>query len=239
MTEAQKIPWNRLAVEAVAIIVSILLAFAIDAWWADREIDQWQSTQLRALRDEFTANFEGLEDIVRTHDSNAKILESLIAQMQGADDETLLTVSNIALVPLVSWRTSDISTGTLDALLASGKLADIDNSMIRRALAAWPSEVGDAQEDENLARDFVGNVVVPALLGQGVLATAYRSRALPGRVETEIDADSSTTISFSSELIELATIRIVHSRMASRSISLLRVRIQQILDLIDAELEAA
>ena len=239
MTEAQKIPWNRLAVEAAAIVASILLAFAIDAWWADRETEQWQLTQLRAIRDEFTANFEGLEDIVRTHDSNAKILESLIAQMQGGDDETLLTVSNTALAPLVGWRTSDISTGTLDALLSSGKLADIDNSMLRRALAAWPSEVDDAQEDESLARDFVDNVIAPALLGQGILEAAYRSRTFPGHMDTEIETDSSTTFSFSPELLELATIRIVHSRMASGSISQLRVRIRQILDLIDAELEAA
>jgi hypothetical protein len=120
MTEAQKIPWNRLAVEAAAIVASILLAFAIDAWWADRELDQWQSAQLGALRDEFSANWEELGAIVRTHDSNARNLESLIAQIQGSDDKTLVTVSDSALAPLVSWRTSDISTGTLDALLSSG-----------------------------------------------------------------------------------------------------------------------
>jgi hypothetical protein len=55
----------------------------------------------------------------------------------------------------------------------------------------------------------------------------------------EIEADGSTTISISPELIELATIRIIHSQMASLSISQLRVRIRQILELIDAELEGA
>lgn len=118
MTEAQKIPWSRLAIEATAIVASILLAFAIDAWWADREIDQWQSAQLRALRNEFSANLEALDAVVRTHDSSARILESLIAQIRGSDDKTLVTVSDAALVPLVAWRTSDISTGTLDALLS-------------------------------------------------------------------------------------------------------------------------
>jgi len=46
-------PWKRIAVETSAIGASILFAFAIDAWWADREIHQWQLTQLRALREEF------------------------------------------------------------------------------------------------------------------------------------------------------------------------------------------
>lgn len=138
MTEPQKIPWSRVAVEATAIVASILFAFSIDAWWADREFDQWQSAQLRALREEFSANLEGLGIIVRDHDASARGLEFLIAQIRGSDDKTSVTVSNAVLVSLVSWRTSDISTGTLDALLSSGRLADIDNSMISRALGAWP-----------------------------------------------------------------------------------------------------
>ena len=36
MTETKTIPWKRLAVEAAAIVVSILLAFGIDAWWDAR-----------------------------------------------------------------------------------------------------------------------------------------------------------------------------------------------------------
>ncbi|MCZ6808487.1 MAG: hypothetical protein O7D92_01860 [Proteobacteria bacterium] len=239
MTATQNIPWARLAVEATAIVASILLAFAIDAWWSDREIDQWQTAQLRALHDEFSANLKSLDIIVQTHDSTARSLESLIAQIRDTNDTMQVTVSDAALVALIAWRTSDISTGTLDSLLSSGKLAEIDSSDIRKSLAAWPSEVGDAQEDEILARDFVQSVVVQILLGQGILEPAFRSRPLPGDLDEEVEADSSTTFLVSPELIELATIRTIHSQMASRSISHLRVRIQQILDLIDAELETA
>jgi hypothetical protein len=32
MVENEKLPWKRLTVEAAAIVASILLAFAIDAW---------------------------------------------------------------------------------------------------------------------------------------------------------------------------------------------------------------
>jgi len=40
MINADKIPWKRLSVEAAAIVASILLAFAIDAWWGDRQRDE-------------------------------------------------------------------------------------------------------------------------------------------------------------------------------------------------------
>lgn len=36
MTETQSIAWRRLSIEATVIVASILLAFAIDAWWEER-----------------------------------------------------------------------------------------------------------------------------------------------------------------------------------------------------------
>jgi hypothetical protein len=236
VSESQRIPWKRISIEAVAIVASILLAFAIDAWWADRQLDKWQSAQLKALRDEFSANLEALNVIVQTHDASARSLESLIAQIRVASDMAQVTVPDADLVPLIAWRTSDISTGTLDALLASGKLADIGDPGLRQSLAAWPSDVDDAQEDENLARDFVENVVVRSLLGQGVLEPAYRSRPLPGRLDIESQLDTETALPVSPILIEMATIRIIHIRMSSASISQLQEKIKGILQQIDAEL---
>ena len=41
MQKAQQVPWLRIITEGVAIVASILLAFAIDAWWQRRaELEQ-------------------------------------------------------------------------------------------------------------------------------------------------------------------------------------------------------
>ena len=37
MEVRREIPWTTLFIEGVAIVVSILLAFAIDAWWDQRK----------------------------------------------------------------------------------------------------------------------------------------------------------------------------------------------------------
>jgi hypothetical protein len=34
--DARKIPWGRILAEGILIVVSILLAFSIEAWWARR-----------------------------------------------------------------------------------------------------------------------------------------------------------------------------------------------------------
>ncbi len=39
MTETTKIEWNRIAIEAIAIVGSILLAFSIEAWWDAAVVD--------------------------------------------------------------------------------------------------------------------------------------------------------------------------------------------------------
>ena len=59
MSDTREIPWKRLVVEGAAIVASILLAFAIDAWWQDRS-DQLRVTeyieQVRALADRMAAS---------------------------------------------------------------------------------------------------------------------------------------------------------------------------------------
>jgi hypothetical protein len=37
MAESRIIPWITITVEAVAIVLSILMAFAIDAWWVEKK----------------------------------------------------------------------------------------------------------------------------------------------------------------------------------------------------------
>ena len=53
MKRSQDIPWKRLSVEAAAIVVSILLAFAIDAWWEERLERKEEAEQLVRLHAEF------------------------------------------------------------------------------------------------------------------------------------------------------------------------------------------
>ena len=58
----EKIPWKRLTVEAAAIVGSILLAFAIDAWWDERLERAEENEQLIRLRAEFNTNIERIDE---------------------------------------------------------------------------------------------------------------------------------------------------------------------------------
>lgn len=53
--------WSSLLAEAVLIVASILLAFAIDAWWDGQQEDRRRAELLAALHDDFTATSEDLQ----------------------------------------------------------------------------------------------------------------------------------------------------------------------------------
>ena len=167
--------WFAVIPQALAIVASILVAFAVDAWWEERNDQRWQTEQLIALRDEFVANRDALIEVVRDDRRIADEVQALLSKLKGSDigDVVLVDASNVAA--LTAWRTSDVATGALDALLASG-LAEIEEPELRRRLAEWPSDVQNIQEDEILARDFLPNVLVPALLGQGLIDASYENQ---------------------------------------------------------------
>jgi hypothetical protein len=77
MTDPQEIPWKRLSLEATAIVVSILLAFSIDAWWNERQENVREKHQIQALITEFEGNRNHVEselEALQEHTSNLQRL---------------------------------------------------------------------------------------------------------------------------------------------------------------------
>lgn len=59
----QEIPWNRYAVESIVIVASILLAFAIDAWWDQRKETREEQVALQDLAEELRQNLTAIDNI--------------------------------------------------------------------------------------------------------------------------------------------------------------------------------
>jgi len=230
----KQILWLRVFLEGIVIVGSILLAFALDAWWQERATCDWELDQLHALRAEFADNGELLDDAVRRHDQKAQDVAQILEFLRAARPGDKKIYPDRVLSSLVAWNTSDISTGTLDALLASGGLGDIQGSRLRSELAAWPTVVADAQEDESLARDFVEMVLAPALFGMGVLPAAYAAREGPGGDDfVRSPPDAKTEIVFNPTLRDAAAVRLLHVRLAGASMAALRRRTTAMVARID------
>ena len=146
------------------IVASILLAFGIDAWWADVQDRREEALILRALETEFRENLAEFRAVHDVHARYAQELGDLVARVVSQPDGSTLQVAESELRPLISFRTADPATGTLSTLLASGRIDLIRNEELQQALAGWPAAVEDVAEDERLVRDFVHGPLVTGIV---------------------------------------------------------------------------
>ena len=145
MTDAQKIPWKRLSVEAAAIVASILLAFAIDAWWNELQSDRAVEEVLKAVRSEMRFNVEALGASIVHH-------EEIVAAIGTAQNYE--TVEGLPRKAVINVEVYEPSTGALDTLVATGLISDIDNIDLRISLGAFARLAQDLNERESRAVEF-------------------------------------------------------------------------------------
>ena len=225
---------SRAGAEIVIVVVGILIAFGLDSWWDSNKQLAWERSQLQLLRDEAQSNIEHIESVIEAHKVTAADVETILAFSTHEPPGEVEDFKNRLVTSLIKWRTSELSMGALDALLASGDLGEISNPELRASLTAWKVLALDAQEKEELARDFVEYVITPALSDEAYLAPAYAARPPYGNsVELE---NRIVEIRSSTELRSLSAARLGHIRMAIDSQRNSQEALQKVLLLINSDL---
>jgi len=146
-SESPKRGWTRIAGESAAIVLGILLAFAIDAGWDARKDLLEEREILDALEQDFQENHAAAERVIRIHrDDNARFayLTSLSPGQVGRLPEDSI---HAIISGLSAPFTSDPVRGTIDALLGAGKLDLIRSRELRDALIIFLNLVDDPRED--------------------------------------------------------------------------------------------
>jgi hypothetical protein len=139
LTKPEHIPWKRITVEGIAVVVSILLAFGIDAWWSERQERQAELEYLIALQKDFLETRESLDnqenDVSRLFDNVDQVL-SVIADIQTTElpESFSKMVGDAYFIP----RPVPI-TGTYEDMVNSGSIQLIRNDDLRVALAEFMS----------------------------------------------------------------------------------------------------
>ena len=147
MSDPSNIPWNRILVEGVAIIASILIAFAIDAWWEDRQETESEIRNLVRVSAELEANSERIQSKLQTIEDSIEATSTFISWMGPQptifEKEVLVeqwdTLYGIGFFSLQRSATRDY--------LASGQTDTAENVEVRRAISEWYSS-GTALEEQ-------------------------------------------------------------------------------------------
>ena len=156
----QEIQWNRLIVEGIVIVGSILLAFAIDAGWQVRSERVQERDALQSLRDEFEVNLEAISDSIERHGRMVASAERIL-EMSFGNIPVPENVRQDIRSTFFSYRSTNNAGGTLTALLSSGEISVIRNPELRRKIAAWPSILEDATEEEQVVVRIREQIFIP------------------------------------------------------------------------------
>ncbi|MCZ6674070.1 MAG: DUF6090 family protein [Verrucomicrobia bacterium] len=140
--------------EIVLIMVGILLAFTINAWWENRKNWTEERNILLSLNDEFLANKQELVSVVNATEAQ----ENRFVQLQSMSDDEMLALSadevRLFLRSLNPRRTFDPVRGTVDSLIGAGNLDILSNVELQRAITSFLSTSKDAESSEAIIREF-------------------------------------------------------------------------------------
>lgn len=163
-----------LMLESVIVVVSILIAFALDASWDRFRAQSDLRQDLAGVRDELAANRDALASQILLVKRVAGSIAALLDSMDRQPNATQIIASDTTIWISQRTPTFDPSFGAIDALVATGRLAAIEDTRLRQNLAGLASRATDAGE-ELLEAQSVYQIVEAPLLFPGLELRAVRN----------------------------------------------------------------
>jgi hypothetical protein len=142
-------PVSRHAIEAVVIVLSILVAFAIDAWWDERQDQAARESILRALRNDTAAMQVEVARVAAGLSEGGTGLSQFLqlgdeAKLGPADAERVDSI----LLALNNSPTFDVPLGSTQALLSRGDLSYLASDELVARVTRLISLVADMEREQ-------------------------------------------------------------------------------------------
>jgi hypothetical protein len=214
----------RIGVEGAVIVGSILLAFALDAWWDSQNRDDELRDQLEVVAREMQSARTALQQVLDAHDLNAHLAEQLTAALRQVAEGSEVVVSDTLVGPLLPQVTADVTTASLDAFIAAGGLELIEGADIRLHLLDWPTRIEDLLDDEIYLRNFAAADLASHLRANYAVANAelqsipFLMSRLGGGPQVSPDLFGTVTLRREQQLMNLLAARESGERAVRRGL---------------------
>jgi hypothetical protein len=240
MSETRSIAWKRLAIEATAIVVSILLAFAIDAWWEERRERQAETILLERLRTDFSEIRAALAVVEEEHRAASEACLFLMDVAIGNPLPPTPEVDRMVALVFLASRTFNPGSGAVAAFSGGDSSRLIRNQSLAFKILAWPGLVEELQEEEGNLQKGVAERWTPFLASRGymgpyVAALGKAVQDMPGHVSMPTDRQPLTV---DADFLNHVLDRFKWQQIALRDIEPVRVALEDILRLLKMELES-
>jgi hypothetical protein len=185
MVKRADIQWTRLFAEGGAIVVSILLAFWIDAWWDGIQRRDDERVVLQAILEDLAQKKAFLERADRSAqariDSATELIRVGNGEIQGLSSEKI-----DELMELTTWYsvTGDWNSAPITALIEGGELSLITNNTLVELIASFRISLDLMREYASATELFAIDQMYPFLFDNAnLLQMGLTTETHPGSGE--------------------------------------------------------
>ncbi len=132
MQDSRKIDWKRITAEAVAVVVSILIAFGIDAWWQERNEEVALVEYLVHFENEVIANDELIDKHLGLISGDLEALHRVFEALSDPEQQALDESFNHDLGNALWIRPPTVSMDAFHELTNSGNLRFVSNAQLKK-----------------------------------------------------------------------------------------------------------
>jgi hypothetical protein len=157
----RQVPWLRILAEGFAIVVSILLAFGIQAWWEDRQERAVETALLTGLVEDLRLDSADYERFAAVHRARMEGADFLLSPASQDSLRTLeATVSPEEMTPGQAFRRInrfarlETVRVSYDQITAAGISEVISDPELRRMIAQYYAEAANRAD----VNDFQGSL---------------------------------------------------------------------------------
>jgi len=187
MSRSHSKTWLGFVAEGLVVIASILLAFAIDAWWDRRGEREREYEVLAALEHEMIQNKQDIETTLESHDRTHQAAVAFL----GSTPAELGALSADSVAALASWLFRVRVFTPLEGVMNGEELSALRDPELRLALATWGGVSMDQAENRpelwDLAQAMWRSRAITRGVGYGVPLDALALQRL--RADPSLSAD--------------------------------------------------
>jgi hypothetical protein len=216
------------------IVISILVAFFLDAWW-DEQIEQQEiDDNLRAVYADYLSTNDELTAVLAANvayiDSVTKLISLELADIDSLDARAK---SDLTYLLPRGGLTFDPVLGSVEALISSGQLNRVRNLQVRSLIGAWPALMDEIGEDQEILIDtYMASQERSVDLGVYLLSL----RGELGDHALQADAEILTTVVQDAEMLNRLAAHRFAVQSLNEELSDVNEHLDNILQLLEQEL---
>ncbi|PCJ22489.1 MAG: hypothetical protein COA96_14260 [SAR86 cluster bacterium] len=150
--------WKRITLETIAIVGAILLAFAVDAWWENRQVQAAEHQFLQALVLDLQETKRRMIDFgLRLRDRQGAIGNALVI-FGSSNQGSVIELQNL-LWPIGITSTFETNGATLERMIETEEFRSLESPTVQRKLMSVITRIGYFQQSDLRRADFWHNTV--------------------------------------------------------------------------------